>query len=65
MDADFRMTPDAFSRHGAGRGARAFLMGNGASVRDPYFTLRLYHSRFVRPTGTHSERFLALVESGV
>ena len=56
FDADFRMTPDAFSRMAQGA-ARAFLMGNGASVRDPYFTLRLYHSRFVQPTGTHSERF--------
>ncbi len=56
FDADFRMTPDAFTRMAQGT-ARAFLMGNGGSVRDPYFTLRLYHSRFVQPTGTHAERF--------
>ena len=56
LDASFRMTSDAFSRMAQGV-ARAYLMGNGGSVRDPYFTLRLYHSRFVQPTGTHSERF--------
>ncbi len=56
FDADFRMTPDAYTRMAQGT-ARAFLMGNGGSVRDPYFTLRLYHSRFVQPTGTHAERF--------
>jgi peptide/nickel transport system substrate-binding protein len=56
FDADFRMTPDAFTRMAQGT-ARAYLMGNGGSVRDPYFTLRLYHSRFVQPTGTHAERF--------
>ena len=56
FDADFRMTPDAFSRMAQGV-ARAFLMGNGGSVRDPYFTLRLYHRRFVQPTGKHAERF--------
>ena len=56
FDADFRMTPDANTRMAQGT-ARAFLMGNGGSVRDPYFTLRLYHSRFVQPTGTHAERF--------
>lgn len=56
FDASFRMTSDAFSRMAQGV-ARAYLMGNGGSVRDPYFSLRLYHSRFVQPTGTHAERF--------
>jgi peptide/nickel transport system substrate-binding protein len=56
FDANFRMTPDANTRMAQGT-ARAFLMGNGGSVRDPYFTLRLYHSRFVQPTDTHAERF--------
>jgi peptide/nickel transport system substrate-binding protein len=27
------------------------MFGNGGGVRDPYFTMRLYHSRFVQPTG--------------
>ena len=56
FDADFRNTPDTFTRMAQGT-ARAFMMGNGGSVRDPYFTLRLYHSRFVQPTDTHAERF--------
>ena len=56
FDSSFRMTSDVFSRMAQGV-ARAYLMGNGGSVRDPYFTLRLYHSRFVQPTGTHAERF--------
>ena len=50
------MTSDTFTRMAQGT-AKTFMMGNGGSVRDPYFTLRFYHSRFVRPTGTHSERF--------
>lgn len=56
IDADFRMTPDAYTRMAQGT-ARAFIMGNGGSVRDPYFTMRRYHSRFVQPTGTHAEIF--------
>ena len=56
FDADLRMTQDAYSRMAQGT-AKAYMMGNGGSVRDPYFTLRFYHSRFVRPTGTHAERF--------
>jgi peptide/nickel transport system substrate-binding protein len=56
FDADFRNTPDTFTRMAQGT-ARAFMVGNGGSVRDPYFTLRLYHSRFVKPTGTPAEHF--------
>ena len=37
--------------------ALAYMMGNGGSVRDPYFTLRLYHSRFALPTGTPTTYF--------
>jgi peptide/nickel transport system substrate-binding protein len=29
----------------------AFLQGHGGSVRDPYDTLALYHSRYSKPTG--------------
>lgn len=29
----------------------AFLLGHGGSVRDPYYTMRLYHSRYALPTG--------------
>lgn len=56
FEASFRSTSDAYTRMAQGT-AMSFIMGNGGSVRDPYFTLRFYHSRFVRPTGTHAERF--------
>ncbi|HJP29927.1 MAG TPA: ABC transporter substrate-binding protein [Candidatus Latescibacteria bacterium] len=56
FDANFRMTSDVYSRMAQGE-AMAFISGHGGSVRDPYFTLRLYHSRFVRPTGTSAEHF--------
>ena len=56
FDASFRMTSDAFTRMSTGT-AQAFIFGNGGSVRDPYFTLRLYHSRFVEPTGTATQYF--------
>ncbi|MFC1525229.1 ABC transporter substrate-binding protein [Candidatus Latescibacterota bacterium] len=54
--ANFRKTPDAGTRMMQGD-ARAFITGHGGSVRDPYFTLRLYHSRFVQPTGTATQYF--------
>ena len=56
FDAHFRMTSDVYTRMTTGR-AQAFIFGNGGSVRDPYFTLRLYHSRFVQPTGTATPIF--------
>ncbi|MEE2657252.1 MAG: ABC transporter substrate-binding protein [Candidatus Latescibacterota bacterium] len=56
FDAAFRKTPDAYTRMTQGT-ARSYIMGNGGSVRDPYFTLRLYHSRFVLPTGTATTYF--------
>jgi peptide/nickel transport system substrate-binding protein len=56
FDASFRMTSDSYSRMTQGT-AKAFIMGNGGSVRDPYYTLGRYHSRFVRPTGTAAEFF--------
>jgi peptide/nickel transport system substrate-binding protein len=56
FDASFRMTSDAYTRMSTGT-AQAFIFGNGGSVRDPYFTLRLYHSRFVQPTGTATQYF--------
>ncbi|MBM3279449.1 MAG: ABC transporter substrate-binding protein [Candidatus Handelsmanbacteria bacterium] len=56
FEAGFRATSDSATRITQGR-ARAFLYGNGGAVRDPYFTLRLYHSRFVQPTGTPAESF--------
>ena len=56
FDASFRFTPDAFTRISQGT-ARVFISGNGGSVRDPYFTLRLYHSRYVQPTGEATSIF--------
>ena len=56
FDANFRKTPDAYTRMSQGL-AKAYLSGNGGSVRDPYFTLRLYHSRFLQPTGTATQNF--------
>ena len=56
FDASFRMISDAYDQMSQGE-ARAFLTGHGGSVRDPYFTLRLYHSRFVEPTGTAAQYF--------
>ena len=56
FDADFRMTSDAYTRLSQGE-ARVFMNGQSGSVRDPYATLRLYHSRFVQPTGTPAEHF--------
>jgi len=49
IDASFRMTSDFNSRLRQGT-ARAYLIGNFSSMRDPYFVLRQYHSRFVQPT---------------
>ncbi len=56
IDASFRQTSDAYTRMSLGR-AQAFIFGHGGSVRDPYFTLRLYHSRFVQPTDTPTPTF--------
>jgi peptide/nickel transport system substrate-binding protein len=50
IDASFRMTSDFNSRLRQGT-ARAYLIGNFSSMRDPYFVLRQYQSRFVKPTG--------------
>jgi hypothetical protein len=61
FDTDFRMTSDAYTRMSQGR-ARAFMNGHGGSVRDPYFTLRLYHSRFVQST---DRAFLAMGKRGL
>ena len=56
FDAKFRMTSDAANRIAQGT-ARAYMWGNFSSMRDPYFVMRAYHSRYVRPTGTSAEEF--------
>ena len=50
FDASYHMPADFFSRMSQGI-AKTFIFGHAASVRDPYRTLDLYHSRFVKPTG--------------
>jgi peptide/nickel transport system substrate-binding protein len=56
FDAHMRMTSDNYTRMSTGE-AKLYIFGNGGSVRDPYFTLRLYHSRFAQPTGTATPTF--------
>jgi peptide/nickel transport system substrate-binding protein len=56
FDASSRMTSDGYSRTTQGI-ARTYIMGNGGSVRDPYFTMRLYHDRFALPTGEATDIF--------
>ncbi len=56
FDASFRMLSDVYDQMSQGE-ARAYIQGHAGSVRDPYFTLRLYHSRFVKPTGQPAEHF--------
>jgi len=50
FDASYHMPADFYSRMSQGV-AKNFIFGHAASVRDPYRTLDLYHSRFVVPTG--------------
>ncbi len=56
FDASFRQLSDVYDQMSQGE-ARAYMTGHAGSVRDPYFTLRLYHSRYVQPTGTAAEHF--------
>jgi len=56
FDATYRMTADNYTRMTQGT-AKAYLWGNGGSVRDPFFTLRLYTSQYIKPTGEHAEHF--------
>ena len=51
-----RMISDAYDQMSQGY-AKAYINGHAGSVRDPYFTLRLYQGRFVQPTGTPAEQF--------
>lgn len=50
IESTFQLPTDFYTRLTLGD-APAWLFGHGGSVRDPYFTLRLYHSRYVKPTG--------------
>lgn len=50
FDASFKM-PSNFGTLIFNGEADAFVFGHGGSVRDPYFTARLYHSRYSAETG--------------
>ena len=50
FNAAFKEPADASTIEAEGN-ADAYLNGHGGSVRDPYFTLRLYENRFSAPTG--------------
>ncbi|MEQ7126626.1 ABC transporter substrate-binding protein [Actinopolymorpha sp. B11F2] len=52
FDASFKQAtgPD-FDEHVSTGNMDAFILGHGGSVSDPYFTLRLYQSRYAAPTG--------------
>jgi len=50
FDATDISPPDVWDIMGSGQ-ALLFMFGHGASVADPYYTLDLYHSRLVKPTG--------------
>jgi len=56
IESSFQLPTDFYSRISLGE-APAWLFGHGGSVRDPYFTLRLYHSRYVKPTGEQTSPF--------
>jgi len=52
FDASFKLIqgPDFGTNTNAGN-IDAFLLGHGGSVRTPYFTLRLYETKYSAPTG--------------
>ena len=50
-DASFKM-PSNFGDLIYNGDADAYVFGHGGSVRDPYFTLRLYETQFGAPKGT-------------
>jgi peptide/nickel transport system substrate-binding protein len=56
IDASFQM-PTTFINDLQTGTAEAFIFGHGGSVRDPYATMELYHSKWIRPTGTAANQF--------
>jgi peptide/nickel transport system substrate-binding protein len=52
FDASFKLIQGPSFGQDTGTGnIDAFMLGHGGSVRDPYDTLNLYHSRYSKPTG--------------
>jgi peptide/nickel transport system substrate-binding protein len=56
FDASFGMPTDFFDRLTTGQG-EAYIWGHGGSVRDPYATMELYQSKFIKPTGEFAYPF--------
>jgi peptide/nickel transport system substrate-binding protein len=56
IDASFAM-PTTFYNDMTTGTAEAFIFGHGGSVRDPYETMELYHSKWYKPTGTAATQF--------
>ena len=56
INATFGMPTDFFDRLTTGAG-ESYIWGHGASVRDPYGTMELYHQKFVKPTGEFTYPF--------
>jgi peptide/nickel transport system substrate-binding protein len=56
FDASFGMPTDFFDRLTTGSND-VYIWGHGGSVRDPYATLELYHTKFVKPTGEFTYPF--------
>jgi len=50
IDASFKISPNMATLLATGD-LDGFFNGHGGSVRDPYYTLRLYQSQFSAPTG--------------
>jgi peptide/nickel transport system substrate-binding protein len=56
VDASFQMPTTVTSDLQTGS-ATAFIWGHGGSVRDPFATMELYHSKFYKPTGEPATQF--------
>jgi peptide/nickel transport system substrate-binding protein len=56
IDANFSM-PTTFYNDISTGSAPAYVWGHGGSVRDPYATMELYHSKWFQPTGTAATNF--------
>lgn len=56
FDASFGMPTDFFDRLTTGAGD-VYIWGHGGSVRDPYATLELYETKFVKPIGEFTYPF--------
>jgi peptide/nickel transport system substrate-binding protein len=62
IDASFQM-PTTFINDLMSGSSEAYIWGHGGSVRDPYDTMELYHSKWVKPTGTAASPFYRWVNA--